>query len=447
MADIPAAAQEHYAEVQRLQVLALAASRRSWARLSTGDLSRSWESAMGDLLPVIEGVQLHAATSALTYGAFALAEQGTWVAPEMWVDPRAFVGQASYGDPLDSALYGAVPTTKRAIEAGHPVRQALAIGGQYLDTLVRTLVADTARKAASVDVAVRPGVGYVRMLNPPSCDRCVVLAGRFYRWNAGFRRHLGCDCVHCHSTAGSTQAARDEGLVDDPYDYFRSLTDIEQDKIFGKGYSDAIRDGGDIYQVVNSKRGRSMITTAGGARRVRGSFTTEGAWSGHAAGALRPNQRRMTPETIYRLADGDRSKAIQALRDQGYILPGGQVPGGSLRGRVEGFGQMGRGGARKAAREAITDGRRTGVRDPNNRYTMTAAERRLYDAEQRYRSILEGISPSSSPAFTNIPDPAGLRLSYGRSSASGALRPVTPIEAASAEANYRRWLTTAGQKF
>src|SRR5690606_23965723 len=33
---------------------------------------------------------------------------------------------------------------------------------------------------------------YVRMLTPPSCSRCTVLAGRWYRKNAGFARHPGC---------------------------------------------------------------------------------------------------------------------------------------------------------------------------------------------------------------------------------------------------------------
>lgn len=36
-------------------------------------------------------------------------------------------------------------------------------------------------------------LGYVRMLTPPSsCDRCVILAGRWYRWNQGFERHPMC---------------------------------------------------------------------------------------------------------------------------------------------------------------------------------------------------------------------------------------------------------------
>lgn len=36
---------------------------------------------------------------------------------------------------------------------------------------------------------------------------------------------------------------------------FKSLSREEQDKRFGANYAQAIRDGADIYQVVNSKRG------------------------------------------------------------------------------------------------------------------------------------------------------------------------------------------------
>ena len=219
-----------------------------------------------------------------------------------------------------------------------------------------------------------------------------------------------CDCVHVQTRASGTQAARDEGLIDDPYEYFHSLSEAEQDRVFGKGYARSIRDGGDIYQVVNSKRGRV------------GAFTTEGTTRrGYASSVLRSRQRRMTPDTIYRL-NPKREDAIAALRQQGYILPGGQVPGGSLRGQVEGFGALGRGGTRIGASRAVEQARATGVRDPNVRYTMTEAERRLFDASARYEQVLAGRNPFSK-------DGTGL----------------TPSIAATVETDYRRWLASGGQ--
>lgn len=436
MATVPDAAVAHYKQMQALQALAVKAARRAWTGVDDRYISESWAPVVSrDLAPVISALQVKAATSGASYGAAALAEQGSWVAPDDFLDPGAFADYGSMGVGLDSTLYHPAIAAKDAISHGASGSQALLSARSVLETIVMTTVADSGRQAASIDVAARKGVGYVRMLNPPSCARCVILAGRFYRWNAGFRRHPRCDCVHVMSTAGSTQAALDEGLIDNPYDYFHSLSSSEQDAIFGKGYSDAIRDGGDIYQVVNSKRGRI------------GAFTTEGTTRrGYASTALNPGQRRMTPDAIYRTAR-TREEALQALRDQGYILPGGQVPGGSLRGaRYEGFGQMGRGGTRKAASQAVLDARVTGIRDPASRYTMTAAERRLYDAEQRWISVLEGRNPYASPAFGNIPDPRGLRA-YGRSTSSGARAPLTPKIAAQVEADYRRLLVTNGEKF
>src|SRR5690606_27642678 len=68
---------------------------------------------------------------------------------------------------------------------------------RWLNLAASTALSDTARQTEMLHTAVRPGVdGYVRMLNPPSCSRCAVLAGRFYKKNQGFLRHPGCDCRH-----------------------------------------------------------------------------------------------------------------------------------------------------------------------------------------------------------------------------------------------------------
>lgn len=411
MPNVPVAAALEYEALVSIRRKALAQARRAWREVSPAYISESWSRVAPTVTATLIAAQVEAASVGVTYGAFALAEQGKWVAPTAFADPRSFGGGwSSSGAPLDEALALPAIRTKTAIAQGAGTMQALATGWQALAGVVSLQVADAGRVAAGIDVAARPRTGYVRMLNPPSCDRCVVLAGKWFRWNAGFRRHPSCDCVHVISTAGSTEGALREGLIDDPYDYFRSLSEGEQDRVFGRYQAEAIRDGADIYQVINSRRGRM------------GAFTTEGTTRrGHAGGLLRPGQRRMTPEAIYRLHPR-REDALRVLREHGYILPGGQVPGGSLRGVVEGYGQMGRGGTRVGARRAIEEARRTGVRDPRSRYTMTAAERRLFDAEARYTAVLQGRNP------------------FGRA-------PLTPQIAASVEADYRRWLLTGGQVF
>ena len=109
--------------------------------------------------------------------------------------PQSLAGVASDGRPLVSLLRSPVTEVKTLIGqgVGDPVNVAVA----RLDRIVRTQGVDANRAAESAVVAARTKVGgYVRQLNPPSCSRCAILAGRWYRWNKGFQRHPHCDCVH-----------------------------------------------------------------------------------------------------------------------------------------------------------------------------------------------------------------------------------------------------------
>lgn len=162
-----------------------------------------------------------------------------------------------------------------------------------------------------------------------------------------------CDCVHVPVYGDSIP----DGYVDDvPVDQIHDLSDAERR---------AIADGADLSQVVNAARG------------ARGHLTTEGATKRGAAGwhmGARGNTpvRRLTVDAIY-AKGGSREQVLQRLADNGYMV-------GEIRGKTyEGYGQMGRGGTRVGAREAILRARRTGVRDPGSIYTMTAAERRAFD--------------------------------------------------------------------
>jgi hypothetical protein len=419
---IPEATREHYATMQELQARAIALGR-------TGQPG----SASPLLLAGFVRLQTEAAEAGATYAAMTLAEQGTYTAPAALVDPAAFAGYASDGRALASLLATPAATMTSLRVAGTPAAKAAAVGVKLMDRIMQTQIADVARQAAGADIVSRVGVGWVRMVNQPSCPRCTVQAGKWFRWNTGFLRHPNCDCVHVAARSGSTQAALDEGLITNPYDAFMSLSTEDQDRLYGKVNAAAIRDGADISQVVNARRGMTP----------NGNFTTEGTTRrGNAAGLLRPGQRRMTPELIYRQAKS-RAEALELLEHHGYILPGGQIPSGALRGQVEGFGQLGGGGKRKGAVADITKARETGVRDPRNRNTMTAAERRLYDAEQNYLMALSGKSPYTSPGFGNTPDPYRQRLNR----VGAADRPVTQTEMATAEREYRRMLATNGQRF
>lgn len=377
---IPSAAVDHYKKVQRLQSLGILAARRAWAGVDAGALSASWESALPAVAASVSLLQVRAAEAGASYGAATLAQQGLYEAPEFFVNPESFGGFASDGRALDGLLYAAVPRTKNLIAGGMAPADAVRQGGKFLEMLTKTQVADAGRGAAGVDTATRKSVGYVRMLNPPSCARCSILAGKFYRWNSGFARHPGCDCVHIQSTQAAIDGAGSEGLVHDPYEYFESLSAAEQDKLYTKAGAQAIRDGGDVFQVVNSRRGMKpggLVTTEGTSKR--GNYG-------------RGKAPRLTPEGIYSQGKS-REETLRLLEKNGYILPGGQDPAGVLRAGRDGYGQMGRGGTRVGARQAVERARATGVRDPSTRATMTAAELRYFDAQMNWDAVSRGRNP------------------------------------------------------
>jgi hypothetical protein len=178
------------------------------------------------------------------------------------VAATAFSGVASDGRPLETLLMGPVIATKQAIAHGATIPRAMATGQARLEMTLRTQVADAGRVADGVAIAARPDIGYVRMLIPPGdCSRCVVLTGKVYRYNVGFERHPNCNCIHV--PARGEEAALSEGLVSDPKAFFDSLPESEQDKTFTKAGAQAIRDGADMNQVVNARRGANGMAPAG----------------------------------------------------------------------------------------------------------------------------------------------------------------------------------------
>lgn len=158
-----------------------------------------------------------------------------------------------------------------------------------LERFAHTQAADAARVGAGVEIAQRQGVMWVRMVNPPCCARCAILAGETYRWSDGFERHPRCDCTHIPTTENRAGDVRT-----DP----EALFDSGQIRGLSKADGQAIRDGADLAQVVNIRRSEAGLTVAGRVLRRGG---------------------RPTPEAIYQAAKDDRDEAIRLLREFGYI--------------------------------------------------------------------------------------------------------------------------------
>lgn len=365
MPAVPQAAADHYRVQQRIATIAARAILGLWARMDD-EFDTAWLRIEGAILDLIVVAQTEAARASLGYMPNVLYQTQQVDLPAGDIRPEAFAGTAADGRQLDSLMYTAVTKAKAAIGDGQDAAGALALGGRWLTMTTLTTIADANREAVAAAIGARPHVeGWVRMLNPPSCKRCIILAGKWFRWNEGFQRHPRCDCRHIPSAENIAGDFRT-----DPYETFRSMSKDQQDRMFGKSEARAIRDGADIYRVVN--------------------ISTRGLGTARAA-RLYGTPSRMTVDDIYRVA-GHRTNAIKMLTEHGYIT-GPQTVGGNVLGFREGFGQFGRGGTRVAASEAVRQARLTGRRERLNRYTMTAAERRIYDAFSMRATILEGRNP------------------------------------------------------
>lgn len=245
-------ATEHLRTQQRVTALAARAAGNAFRR----------RDVRGVLLAVIAAQRLVAADADVSVGAM-LAEQGVSAPPGGSVNVAAFMGLTSFGNPLAKYL--------SQMETEDVLRRVVA-----------TLLQDTARMAAGVAVAARPRVGWVRMVNPPCCPRCAILAGKWFASSDGFERHPQCDCRHVPALEAdwsdltmSPDRLFREGKV-------RGLTQVE---------SQAIGDGVDFAKVVNDRRHLWLDV------------------------AEHPSLRR-----IYRDNAGDHAATVSALRDAGYLF-------------------------------------------------------------------------------------------------------------------------------
>lgn len=185
------------------------------------------------------------------------------------------------------------------------------------ETIVIGAMQDTGRSSAQAAMQTRPAVrGYARMLRPPSCARCAVLAGRVYRRATPFKRHPHCDCRHI-------PAAEDSGdFTTSARSYFKRLSQSEQDRVFTAAGAQAIRDGADINQVVNASRGMYTANAYGtSVKATREGVTARGAASRRLAaqGGTFKRTPRLRPESIYQLAGDDRTQALRLLERFGYL--------------------------------------------------------------------------------------------------------------------------------
>lgn len=315
------------AEFQRAQAATaqgvLLLVRRQWDRMGSLD---DWPQIAARTTTLTAAGQFTAAQRGVNYARDTLD-----VEPVGVVNPRAFAGIAPDGRRLDTLLYSSVVHARNTYAK---VEDQLESGRKWLSMLAHTAVADAGRGATHAQLTATPQAGYLRMVNPPCCQRCAILAGKFFRWDTGFERHPRCDCTHVPTT-GQTP---DGYVADIALSQIHDLTDAQRK---------AVEDGADLNQVLNAYRHRIadregyMSTSEGTTRsgwasyvqrevaRQRGETAQETSVSVGRRGAVeqynvRRTPRRLTPEAIYRTARS-REEAVRLLAFNGYLV-------GDLRG-------------------------------------------------------------------------------------------------------------------
>lgn len=272
----------------------------------------------------------------------ALEHQGARLrASDPSLDLTAYTSTDGTGRPVMGQAYAAAGqvggAVEGALEAGGDVTvalaQAWATAGRSLATATQTMVSDTSRSVKSAKMLARD-TGWVRVLTPPSCSRCAALAGKFHRNpTADFQRHPQCDCTQMPVT--DTDDPEFQGAFYSAQDYFDSLGEKEQDRIFTRAGAQAIRDGADPAQVINARRGMSTVTDRFGHRtHITDEGTTKRGWASRylrqsyetklqkqpGTRYRRMDRPRLMPEEIYKIAGHDRDIAKSLLHKNGYYL-------------------------------------------------------------------------------------------------------------------------------
>lgn len=349
--DVRGIALDQYRRQQRAVRRATNRVQTLWRRIDRGDITGSWEQLAPSLEQAVVAEQIAAAALADAYLDAIQGAEGAETAAAGRVAPTAFAGVASDGRSLLSLLYQPVIGWKVRMLAGQSMEDAARGALSSALRLTATQVADAGRGAVASGMAGRRTIqGYVRVVQPPACARCVILAGAEYGWNSGFQRHPRCDCIHLPTTlvarnrAGRGSIGSDRfspttrpgeggrGFLD-PRAYFNTLSRAEQDRVFTAAGASAIREGADMGQIINARRGMyqagigdgRVSATRVGTRRGSRFYNVErrraidaGEVPADIGRAFSIRTPRLMPEEIFRRA-ASRDDAIAMLKRFGYL--------------------------------------------------------------------------------------------------------------------------------
>lgn len=325
-------AKSHQRSVNNITSAAVSEADKAWLMVDAGNLDASWNLVAPRAVALVGAAQVAAASQADGYLTGLARTRGIQDDPVGRVNADAFRDFTGSGVPLAAYLAGALGSVKGLIGRGWSPGQALQSGRLRFANSITTTIGDQSRQAVTSAMGVRASGlnrgggwvgGYTRMVSAKACSRCIILAGRRYQMEEAFKRHPGCLCSHIPSAENV-----DDDPTTDPHAAFESMTKEEQDERFGKANAEAIRQGGDIFQVVNATDSGSVFSASGN-RFTRSGTTTRGAYGSSQGSKVdkrdgdryrTANRFRATPETIMRQANGNPDEVVRLLKLYKYIL-------------------------------------------------------------------------------------------------------------------------------
>ncbi|HHU10578.1 MAG TPA: hypothetical protein GXZ60_11275, partial [Intrasporangiaceae bacterium] len=171
----------------------------------------------------------------------------------------------------------------------------LAAGRASLEALTQAAVADAARWASGVQAVATTRTVATWYEPAPYCQRCAVLIGKRVKPTTQFVRHPRCD--------GMVRIMSERDREELPTVTPEQVTDLN------RWQRAALDEGADFNQVVNANTAPRGGRLGGSPLRERGTQTLVGA----------RGKVRLTPKGIYRQAGDDREKAVELLRQYGYL--------------------------------------------------------------------------------------------------------------------------------
>ena len=272
----------------------------------------------------VESASIAASAFGKQLAGQGMEDEGGFFNPFAYVSPTEML--------LDLAINaGMVEKFMQRIGKGSSEGRALA-----LDRLLKgatTRAQDAGRTATTVKSMDQGITRYVRTLRLPSCSHCAILAGKTFHIATAFLRHPKCDCTN--TPIGDVSNVSEE-LLDVSAALESGQVGHMQRRANGEWYfrndlnraeMAAIKAGADPFQIVNAQKGLQRVDLFGHDLKTTTFSTTKRGIKAEFRdkGWIKPGryQRtiipRLTPDEIWRTANGNQLEVQNLLRYYGYL--------------------------------------------------------------------------------------------------------------------------------